>query len=76
MEMLIKIQLKDPSKRQILLEHDPKRRLEYVIPFAGDKFIAMYLEDVHVSYSGRIKSEECKSGNVHSAAISARSANS
>jgi len=37
----------DPSKWQTILEHDSKRRLEEIIPFAKDKFIAIYLEDVH-----------------------------
>lgn len=47
---LIKTKLDNPSAEpKVLLEHDPDRRLEAVIPFANDKFIAMYMEKVHVS---------------------------
>jgi len=48
---LIKIKLssgeKDPSTWKTIVEHDSKRRLECIIPFAKDKFLALYLEDVH-----------------------------
>lgn len=49
---LIKVDLanaEDSSKWEVLIEHDEKRLLEYVIPFAQDKLIVLFLEDVHVS---------------------------
>lgn len=52
MRKLIKVKFgksEDSANWKVMIDHDPKKKLEAVIPFAGDKFMALFLEDVHVS---------------------------
>lgn len=47
---LVKVDLsnaEDPTKWETLIEHNEKRLLECIVPFGKNKFLALYLEDVH-----------------------------
>jgi hypothetical protein len=50
MRKLVKVKFGNSEENwKVLIDHDSKKKIESVIPFAGDKLIVLFLEDVRVS---------------------------